>query len=123
MNRREFLRAAAMGAAGATSGIILSSVGASELIENGGTILTEEAITNPGKIITSEDLVDEAVDIAKFGDNVAELLLRAKGPLTFYPVGTDFGGKHGFRVFGDTYGEFKQNANIKLAQGNQTNRF
>lgn len=75
MNRRDFLQAAAMSAGGAVATTIITPQMAKA--EEIGT----EAVQG-GQILTSEDLAKEAVDIAQFADNLARVVLNAKGPIT-----------------------------------------
>lgn len=110
MNRRDFLRKAATATAGASGLIVLSSSVVASLAESGESAINVDDIKVPGEIITSENMIDEIVDISKFADNVAKVLLSTHEPLTFHRDGDLF------RVFGSVPDsmQFKQHGKYKL---------
>lgn len=125
MNRRDFLRRAATAGVGAAGTIVIANTKAEDLVETGKTILSLDDVKAEGKIITREDLVDEIIDISRFGDNLADILINSGGNVTFYPdpqlSGPD---RVVWRVFGDAIAtnKFKQDGKHILVQGNRNNR-
>jgi len=125
MNRRDFLKRAASATVGASGLIVLPSAVAREMLNDGEASIKADDIRMEGKIITSEQMIDEAVDVAKFGDNLAELVLNARGAVTI-----ELSKEHEslglmlYRVYGNTgaSADFQQHGRYKLALANKIDR-
>jgi hypothetical protein len=91
MNRRDFLRSAAIGA-GATGTILVMPHTAQALLSEGRAELAADDIKAEGRIITQEDLVDEAVGLSIFGDNLARVLTACPdGMVVLHKQSLDYG--------------------------------
>jgi len=126
LNRRSFLQKAAGASLGATGLIMLPSTSAKALLEEGQTIITPDDVRNEGKVITSQEYLDEVVEEAKFGDNLAQIVLNARGPITIYrESGRLENNAELFVVYGDTTAgdRFSQHDKYKLAWASRQNRF
>lgn len=124
MKRRDFLRSAATASIGAAGMIVIPSTSAQSILETGSATLTEDDIKTEGKIITSADLVDEIVDMSQLGDNLAEILIRSQGPITFFPEHDRVDQTKMFwRVAGYTSEgmKFKQHGTYQLARSGDRN--
>jgi secreted PhoX family phosphatase len=117
MNRRDFLRLAATSTAGAAGTILITSTAAASLLQDGSAIIAEADVKR-GSIITPDQLLDEQVNVAQLGDNLAKILLNSPTGITVVPM---HGQRDMFQVFGQASQmnekQFTQHSKYKLVLG------
>ncbi len=121
MNRRDFLKLAATSSAGAAGTILISSTAASALLKDGSAIIAESDVKR-GEIITPERMIEEQVNIAQLGDNLAKILLNSREGITVIPMQ---GQRDIFQVWGATHTgsqQFTQHSKYKLVHADVVSR-